>query len=166
MMMTRMIAMSLALVLLATTSGCVPAYLVRPNELQQDEVPSVRERDGQSVTLQGGSFRVTRDPPLPDGRVRVRGPGRHGKTWLAGLTITVAGVALGLTALGLGVLSATPGVGYSGSASDGTGNTTSSGHALGISAIVVGSAGLLAGGLIGPSIWIAAARQAPIELRF
>ena len=32
--------------------------------------------------------------------------------------------------------------------------------------IVLGSTGLLAGGLIGPSIWIAGARQAPIELHF
>ncbi|HEX4459595.1 MAG TPA: hypothetical protein VIA18_16555 [Polyangia bacterium] len=155
-----MTATLMALVMLATTSGCVPSYFVRSNELGRDEVSSVRASDGKTVTLQGGSFRVTKDPPLADGRVRVSGPGRHGRMWLIGLMITTIGVGIGLTAIGLFVKSG------DGINSEGTSATPSDSHAFELSAIVLGSAGLLGGALVGPSVWIAGARQAPIELHF
>jgi hypothetical protein len=157
--------MVVMVVMLLTTMGCVPAYLVRPSEIQQEEVPALREHDGRPVTLQGGSFAVTGDPPLADGRLRVRGPGRHSKTWLAGLAITSIGIGLGITALACVILAASP-AGYSGNASEGTGFTTATGRALDYTALVLGSTGVLAGGVAGPSVWIAGARQAPIELRF
>ena len=153
-----MTASLMALVMLATTSGCAGGYLVRPNDLGRAEVPSVRESDGKAVALQGGSFRVTKDAPLADGRVRVRGPGRHGAVWLAGLIVTSVGLGLGVTAIGLFLKSTNP------PSSDGT-TTASSNHAMELSSIVLGCAGAL-GVLAGPGVWVAGARQAPIELHF
>lgn len=147
--------MMLAFVMLAT-SGCVPSYLVRPSELAGAEVPSVRERDGRAVTLEGGSFRVTHDPPLADGRVRVRGPGRHGNMWLGGLIMTSVGIGLGLTAVGLG---------FAAVAQNDSGDSSNS-RPMMTSAVVLGGFGALTGALLGPSVWVAGARQAPIELHY
>jgi hypothetical protein len=67
-------------------------------------VAAVRESDGRRVLLSGGSFRPTDEPALPEGSVRVRGPGRHGATWKTGMALTGVGWAL---AIGGAVLAVT-----------------------------------------------------------
>jgi hypothetical protein len=159
---------AIALVLVAALAGCaIPSYLVRPSDVGLAEVPALRERDVQPVTLKGGSFLPTRDPPLSDGSVRVRGPGRHSRLWRAGMIVTLVGIPLAVTGAVLGVLSVSPGYGgYTGDLTEGGGMMTSRGDAMLTLGLVLGVSGdaMLLG--VGPALWIAGARQAPVELRF
>jgi hypothetical protein len=157
-----------ALFLVITITGCaVPSYVMRASDIGLPQAPAVRERDAEPVTLAGGSFMPAREAPLPDGRVRVRGLGRHSRAWRAGMIITLVGIPLAIGGALLGVFAVAPGYGgYTGDLTEGSGGITSSGTAmltLGCLLGVTGDAMLLG---LGPGLWIAGARQAPVELRF
>lgn len=83
----------LALLLTACSS---PGYYVRRADLGANPTPAVRASDRAPVELRAGSYHVTDEPPLPDGSVTVRGPGRHGALWKSGLAVLLAGVSLQL----------------------------------------------------------------------
>jgi hypothetical protein len=157
-----------ALVLVLALAGCaVPSYLVRTDDVALPRAPATREHDAQPVTLAGGSFRPTPDPPRDDGRVRVRGNGRHSRAWRAGMILTLVGVPLAIGGALLGVFSVSPGFGgYSGDLTEGDGHMTAQGAAMLTLGCIIGVSGdaLLLG--VGPGLWIAGARQAPVELRF
>src|SRR5689334_7637415 len=89
----RLVAATLALCLSACT---VPAYYVRPADLAVSPTPALRASDLEPVELRAGSYRPTAEPARPDGRVVVRGPGRHGSLWKAGLAVLLIGVPLQL----------------------------------------------------------------------
>jgi hypothetical protein len=150
-------------------AGCsIPGYLVRSSDVSLAAAPAVRERDGATVTLAGGSFMPTRDPPLADGHVRVRGTGRHNKTWRAGMIITLVGIPLAVTGAVLGVLSVSPGFGgYVGDPTEGPGGMmTAKGDAMLGLGLALGLSGDIMTLGVGPALWIAGARSKPLELRF
>jgi hypothetical protein len=159
----------IALIMIITLTGCsIPSYLVRSSDVSLAQAPAVRERDGAAVTLAGGSFMPTRDPPRADGRVRVRGTGRHNKTWRAGMIITLVGIPLAIGGAVLGVLSVAPGFGgYTGDPTEGPGShITASGSAMLGFGLALGLSGDSMTLGVGPALWIAGAREKPLELRF
>ncbi|MGZ3438220.1 MAG: hypothetical protein ACXVDD_01825 [Polyangia bacterium] len=89
----RIFAVVLAISLAACSS---PGYYVRNGDLSANPTPAERASDLTPVRLQRGSYRVTNEPLLPDGRVTVRGPGRHGTLWKSGLAVLLIGVPLQL----------------------------------------------------------------------
>jgi hypothetical protein len=96
---------SLAFLIALAGCGEIPSYVVQPQYLHStaSAVPAARESDGREVSLRSDSFMPTGDPPLPGGRVRVRGPGRHGTMWKTGIALTVVGWTLAITGAAIGI---------------------------------------------------------------
>jgi hypothetical protein len=87
----RIMTVLFALALVACSSS---GYYVRTADLGANPTPAERESDLTPVKLRANSYRVTEEPALPDGRVTVRGPGRHGKLWKWGLAVLLIGAPL------------------------------------------------------------------------
>lgn len=84
-----------AAILAASLVACgSPGYYVRSTDLSTNPTPAERASDQTPVKLRSDSYRVTNEPLLPDGRVTVRGPGRHGALWKAGLAVLLIGLPL------------------------------------------------------------------------
>jgi hypothetical protein len=154
----------IAICLAVTLSGCseIPSYLVRPEHLDAVAAPATRESSGQAVKLRGGSFMPTQDAPLADGRVRVRGPGRHSTTWKVGLGVTLVGWAMAITGAAIGIAGAGRTI-CSDLRSCPPSDYVNEGNRMFMAGIVVGPIGDVMT-LVGPAMMIAGARQAPVEV--
>jgi len=154
----------IAITLAAALSGCadIPAYLVQPDQLHAQAAPATRERDGHAVLLKGGSFMPTSEPALPDGRVRVRGPGRHSALWKAGLGVTLIGWAMAITGAAIGIAGAARTI-CSDFRSCPDSPRTREGYRMFYAGITIGPIGDAAT-VVGPALMSAGARLKPVEL--
>jgi hypothetical protein len=154
----------IAILVALSVSGCaeIPSYLVRPEHLDAEVAPATREADGRPVALRGGSFMPTQDGRLPDGRVRVRGPGRHSTSWKVGVSLTVVGWAMAITGAVVGIMGATRSI-----CSDfhecPPSPYKNEGDRMFYAGVTIGPIGD-ALTLIGPALMVAGARQKPIEV--
>jgi hypothetical protein len=143
----------LALLLAACSS---PGYYVRRADLGSDPTPAERESDRAPVMLRRASYRVT-DEQLPDGRVTVRGPGRHGTLWKSGLAVLLIGVPLQLVGSMIAIF---------GPPCDLTdGNPPGSCRAVFDVGVAIGVMGHVMTFAVGPALMGAGAGQAPVEVR-
>jgi len=143
-----------ALLLAACSS---PGYYVRRADLGANPTPAVRASDGSPVELRAGSYRVTEEPPRPDGSVTVRGPGRHGKLWKSGLAVLLVGVSLQLAGSMMAIF---------GPPCDLTeGNPPASCYGVFNAGVAIGVIGHVMTFAVGPALLGAGAGQAPVEIR-
>lgn len=156
---------SVAIALLLSILGCsVPSYWVRPADLSSAPAPAERVSDHAAVRLRSGSYRPTDDPPRADGKIVVRGPGRHGKLWRAGLWVTVGG-ALAAFAGGMltwASMSAFPQCDSTEGRHCPPPNPASAGLFIGgVTLSAIGDVSML---VVGPAMWIRGAQQRPVEV--
>ena len=150
----RIFAAILALSLAACSS---PGYYVRNSDLSSNPTPAERASGLTPVRRRGGSYRVTNEPLLPDGRVTVRGPGRHGALWKAGLALVVIGVPLQLAGSMIAIF---------GPPCDLTeGNPPASCGAVFGAGVGIGVLGHVMTFAVGPALLGAGASRGPVELR-
>jgi hypothetical protein len=150
----RLRAAIVALLLAACSS---PGYYVRRSDLDHDPTPAERESDRSPVQLRAGSYRVTAEPTLPDGRVTVRGPGRHGRLWKTGLAVLIIGVPVQLIGSMIALF---------GPPCDLTdGNPPGSCRAAFGVGVGIGVVGHVMTFAVGPAVMGAGAGQAPVEVR-
>jgi hypothetical protein len=151
-----------ALLVAGALAGCsIPSYYVRPADLDTAPTPAVRADDGSPVLLEKGSYRpIAMAEPRGD-RVRVRGPGRHGKLWKSGMLITLIGLPLAAIGAGL-ALSVLGGCDITEHPCPNGFSNNPGVFAFGSALGVVGDAMSLG---IGPGLWIAGARQKPEEVQ-
>jgi hypothetical protein len=149
----RLLTALLAVLLAACSS---PGYYVRRGDLGSDPTPAERASDLSPVALRGGSYRVTNEPPLPDGRVTVRGPGRHGKLWKSGLAVLLIGVPLQLAGSMLAIFG--PPCNLT------EGNPPGSCRAVFDAGVAIGVLGHVMTFAVGPALMGAGAGQAPVEV--
>jgi hypothetical protein len=89
--------------------------------------------------------------------------------WKAGMGVTLIGVSLALSGALLAVFSVSPGYGgYVGDPTEGGpgSHTTDKGAAMFVIGTTFAAVGDAATFAVGPGLWIAGARRAPLELRF
>jgi hypothetical protein len=147
----------LAALLVISLAACSsPGYYVRRADLAADPTPAVREADLEPVKLRGGSYRVTDEALLPDGRVTVRGPGRHGARWKSGLAVLLLGIPLQLAGSMIAIF---------GPPCDLIeGNPPASCRAVFGAGVTIGVIGHVMTFIVGPALLGAGAGQPPVEV--
>jgi hypothetical protein len=155
-----------AAILLISLSGCsVQSYFVRPADLEAAPTPALHGTTLAPVLLRRGTYRVTDEAPRPDGRVVVRGRGRHGPVWRTGLWLTLGGAVLFGAGLALSLAGMSNGAFGRCDITDGQQcDPDPKGAALftaGIALSIVGDPAMLAAG---PALMMRGARLAPAEV--
>ena len=149
----RVFTASFALWLVACSS---PGYYVRPSDLQTSPTPAERASDRTPVKLRADSYRVAHEPPLPDGRVTVRGPGRHGRLWKWGLGVLLVGLSVQVVGSMIAIFG--PPCNLT------EGNPPSSCRGVFDAGVAIGVSGHVMSFIVGPALMGAGAGRGPVEV--